>query len=97
MQIKWSKGAVNQLLDAIQYLEDDDSLPYATKLESKILSKIELLSQNSTIHQADRLKKNNDGTFHAIEIDSYRISFRVLKNELRILRIRHSSRRQFTR
>jgi len=97
MQIKWNKLAVKQLIDAIEYLEDNDEFAYAEKIEQRILLKIKLLPRKPEIYQPDRLKKNNDGSFHAFEIDSYRISYRVLPKEIRILRIRHSSRRSFTR
>ncbi|RZK61488.1 MAG: hypothetical protein EOO95_16395 [Pedobacter sp.] len=55
------------------------------------------LPVNFDVYQTDRLKRNNDGSFYAFEIDSYRISFRKLDQEIRILRIRHSARRPFTR
>lgn len=97
MEIKWSKGAVKQLLDIIQYLEDNDSIVYAEKLEVKILSKIKNLPQTAKLYQIDRLKKSNDGSFFAFEINSYRISYRLLEKEVRILRIRHVYRRPFTR
>lgn len=97
MKIKWNKLAVKQLLDIIQYLEDNELIEYASKLESQILSKIKRLPNHLNIYQVDRLKKNNDGSFLAFEIDRYRISFRKMNNEIRILRIRHSNRRPFTR
>ncbi len=97
MEIKWSKVAVKQLLDIIQYLEENDSIIYAEKLEVKILSKINNLPQTANLYQIDRLKKSNDRSFFAVEINSYRISYRLLKKEIRILRIRHVYRRPFTR
>ncbi|WP_134204916.1 type II toxin-antitoxin system RelE/ParE family toxin [Pedobacter suwonensis] len=66
-------------------------------MEVKILSKIKSLPNHLNTFQIDRLKKNNDGSFFAFEIDRYRISFRKTDKEIRILRIRHSSRRPFTR
>ncbi|RZL54891.1 MAG: type II toxin-antitoxin system RelE/ParE family toxin [Pedobacter sp.] len=97
MEIKWNRLAIKQLLDIIQYLEDKDSVNYAEQLENKILSRIKSLPQKIEIYQADRLKKANDGSFYAFEIDSYRISYRKLEKEIRILRIRHAYRRPFTR
>ena len=97
MVIKWNKLAVKQLLEAIEYLEENDLLEYAQKIEQEILLKIRLLSQSSDIYQSDRFKKNNDGSFRAFEVDRYRISFRKLEKEIRILRIRHTGRRPFTR
>ena len=97
MEVKWNKLAVKQLIDAIEYLEDNKLFAYAEKIEVEILTKIRSLPKTSQIYQPDRLKKNNDGSFHAFEVDRYRISYRKLPKEIRILRIRHSSRRPFTR
>lgn len=97
MEIKWNKLAVKQLIDAIQYLEDNESYIYAEKVEGEILTKIELLLERPKIYQLDRLKKNNDGSFYAFEVDKYRISYREMLKEFRILRIRHTGRRPFTR
>lgn len=97
MKIKWNKLAVKQFLEIIQYLEDNDLLNYAEKIEIRILSKINSLPNHLNTFQIDRLKKNNDGSFFAFEIDRYRISFRKINQEIRILRVRHSSRRPFTR
>lgn len=97
MKIKWNKLAVKQFLEIIQYLEDNDLLNYAEKIEIRILSKINCLPNHLNTFQIDHLKKNNDGSFFAFEIDRYRISFRKINKEIRILRVRHSSSRPFTR
>lgn len=97
MEIKWNKLAVKQFLDIIQFLEEEEQFAYAEKLEAKILSKIKSIPDYPHIYQSDRLKRNNDGSFCAFEIDSYRISFRKVPTEIRILRIRHTARRPFTR
>ena len=57
MEIKWNKLAVKQLMDAIQYLEDNELFAYAEKIEKEILSKIKSLPQTSQVYQPDRLKK----------------------------------------
>jgi len=97
MIIKWNKLAVEQLMEAILYLEKNDFSDLAKTIETEILTKIKSLPQHPQIYQPDRMKKSNDGTFYAFEIDNYRISYRVIKDEIRILRIRHSSRRPYTR
>ena len=97
MEIKWNKLAVRQLLGAIQYLEENDLPDLAQEIEKEILEKVRSLVENSEIYQADRLKKHNDGTFRAFEVGHYRISYRKFKTEIRILRVRHTSRRPFTR
>jgi len=97
MEIKWNKLAVKQLIDAIEYLEENELFTYAEKIENEILTKIGALPQTHYLYQPDRLKKKNDGSFYAFEVDRYRISYRRTLNDIRILRIRHTNRRPFTR
>jgi len=97
MLIKWNKLALEQLIEAVLYLEDNNLSVLAKTIETDILAKIKSLPQHPKIYQPDRMKKRNDGTFYAFEIDNYRISYRIIKNEIRILRIRYSSRRPYTR
>ena len=93
MAIKWNKAAVQQLLDAIRFIEENEFHSYAEELEGDILSRIRNLTQNPTIYPLDKYRRNNDGSYHAFEVDQYRISYRNKKDEIRILRIRHTSRR----
>lgn len=97
MEIRWSKLAIKQLMNAIQYLEDNGYPDYADQVEMHILAKVKSLENNFDLYQKDRLKRNNDGSFYAVEIEHYRISYQKLPNQIRILRIRHTSRRPFTR
>jgi len=48
MQIKWNKSAVQQLLDAIQFIEENDFYSYAEELEKDILSRIRRLPETLT-------------------------------------------------
>jgi hypothetical protein len=38
MLIKWNKSAIQQLLDAIRFIEENDYYTYALQLEKDILS-----------------------------------------------------------
>jgi plasmid stabilization system protein ParE len=93
MAIKWNKAAIQQLMDAVRFLEENNFHSYAEQLEKNILSRIRNLPQHPAIYPLDKYRKRNDGTYHAFEIDEYRISYRAKKNEIRIVRIRHTSRR----
>lgn len=93
MVIKWSKSAANQLLDILEYLDNNEQFDYSIKIEKEILSKISALIKNPKIYPADKLKDKNDGSFFAFEVGKYRISYRKLGTEIRILRIRHSKRK----
>ena len=88
-QVKWSKQALQQLDRAITYIEQD-SLQAAEKMRTTIFQKIESLRQHPEIYNPDKFKQTNDGSFRAFEVYKYRVSYRFTKNEIRILRIRHT-------
>lgn len=87
--IRWKQQAVNQLAAAIKYIEKDSPLN-AGKFEKEILKKINNLLLQPERYQPDRFKKNNDGSYRAFEIFSYRISYRYISNQIRIFPIRHT-------
>ena len=93
MRIKWNKVAVKQLLDAIKFIEETGFQSYAEELEGNILSKIRNLSVNPILYPIDKFRKNNNGSYHAFGVDNYRISYRIMKEEIRIVRVRHTSRK----
>jgi plasmid stabilization system protein ParE len=91
--IKWSKPALSQLDKALDFIVEKGFDIYAVELEDNILFKVESLIDNYTLYPADKFKKDNDGSYHAFEVDEYRVSYRVRKLEIKIIRIRHTSRR----
>jgi len=93
MIVKWNKVAIKQLFDAIEFIEETGFQLYAERLEQEILSKIRNLPENSNLYPVDKYRKSNDGSYYAFEVDNYRISYRAKKQEIRIVRIRHTSRK----
>ena len=93
MLVKWNITATRQLLDALDFIEEAGYPDYADELEKEIISKTRKLSQDPELYAIDRFRKNNKGNYRAFTVDSYRISYRVGKNEVSIVRIRHTSRR----
>ncbi len=89
VQIKWNKLALLQLDDAISYIEKDSPLN-ADKVRTTLLLKITELTKHPEKYNPDKFKLNNDGTFRAFEIYKYRVSYRFIKDEIRILRVRHT-------
>lgn len=67
-----------------------DSLQSAENVRNAIFSATDNLKYNPEIHPLDKYRKNNDGTFRAFEIYSYRIAYQLTKSEIRILRVRHT-------
>jgi plasmid stabilization system protein ParE len=89
LMIKWNKRAIQQLDDAIEYIEEDSPVN-AEKVRKEILLKIDAIPQHPEKHNPDKYKINNDGSFRAFELYHYRISYRYKSNEIRIIRIRHT-------
>ncbi|MHB1178098.1 MAG: type II toxin-antitoxin system RelE/ParE family toxin [Daejeonella sp.] len=50
------------------------------------------LSEHPEKHPLDKFKKNNDGTWRAFEKYHYRISYRITPKEIRVVRLRHTSK-----
>jgi plasmid stabilization system protein ParE len=93
VEIKWSRAALNQLAEILDFIIGNNFDPYANELEDKIISKLDRLIENASLYPIDRYKKNNDGSWRAFEVDDYRVSYKVQKSTIRVIRIRHTSRR----
>jgi plasmid stabilization system protein ParE len=93
MLIKWNKSAIQQFLDAIRFIEENEFYTYALQLEKDIFSIIRSLPQHPSKYPLDKYRRKNDGTYRAFEIDHYRVSYRNKGTEIRIVRVRHTSRR----
>jgi plasmid stabilization system protein ParE len=89
ISIKWNKRALKQFDDLVKYIEED-SLINAEKVKLGILIKIDGLLKHPEKYNPDKYKINNDGSFRAFELYHYRISYRFVINEIRIIRIRHT-------
>jgi plasmid stabilization system protein ParE len=87
--IKWNSRALIQFDDLVKYIQED-SLIAAEKVKLGILIKIDSLLKHPEKYNPDKFKLNNDGSFRAFEIYHYRISYRFINNEIRIIRIRHT-------
>ena len=93
MAVKWSKPALDQLDKALDFIIGEGFISYAAKLEESIISRIENLIDNYNIYPIDKYKKDNDGSYHAFEVEEYRISYRVKNSQVKIIRIRHTGRK----
>ncbi len=89
--IKWDKQAARQLDEAVDYITKD-SIQNAEKVELDILTTIGKIPKHPERYSKDKFKLKNDGSFRAFELHHYRVSYRYINNEIRILRIRHTSR-----
>ncbi len=67
-------------------------LQNAEKVKQEILLKNSDLTKYPELHNPDKYKISNDGSFRAFELHRYRVSYRYIGNEIRILRIRHTKK-----
>jgi plasmid stabilization system protein ParE len=87
----WSKEAKAELHKAYLYILLD-SLQNAEMVRDDIIDATIDLPKYPEKHPLDKYKKDNDGTWRAFEKYHYRISYRVMPNEIRIVRMRHTSK-----
>jgi len=89
LSIRWDREAIDGFQAAIEHIRED-SEKSAEKVRQDILLKINSLSTQPAKYPLDKLKIDNDGTFRALEIHHYRISYSVSDMEIIIARIRHT-------
>ncbi len=95
MVVVWSNSAKAELRKAFEYIALD-SLPNAQMVRDTLIDLTIDLPENPEKHPLDKFKKNNDGTWRAFEKHHYRVSYRILKNQIRIIRMRHTSKSPLT-
>lgn len=89
-KILWNKRAISQFDKAIDYISND-SVQNAEKIRVDILEQVKKISNYPEIYSPDRFKQSNDGNYRAFELHKYRVTYYVASEEIRILRIRHTS------
>lgn len=85
MKIKWNKLAVKQLIDAIDYLDNNQLSSYAEKIEKGIFLKISALGNEQHL-QADQQQENTPKNIRILQVDRYLIAYRKTLNSIKILR-----------
>lgn len=91
--IKWDRVALDHFKEILTYLSEQS--PQAPKIVKEgVLSRLDDLKKNPLIFEIDRLKDNPNKEFRAFIIFNYRITYQIKEatKEIRILRIRHTSR-----
>lgn len=86
----WTPGAEAQLLKAYLFILKD-SPQNAQKIKDQIIDLSMQLPKNPERFPLDKYRRNNDGSFRAFELYRYRISYRVMKDYVLIVRLRHTS------
>ncbi len=88
-RIIWPASVQKQLYEAYNYILIS-SRQNAEKVKSELVASTKSLLKNPGLYPPDKYRKNNDGSFRAYELHSFRISYRVAENEIVIVRIRHT-------
>lgn len=83
------REAKKSLRDAYGYIRKD-SLQNADKVRGMILASIKKLIKNPELHNPDKFRTGNDGSYRAYEIYKYRITYHISPTEIRVIRIRHT-------
>lgn len=89
----WDKRALKQLEDILDYLSTqskDD--PFIVK--SAIVNRLEIIRKSPLVVESDKLKDPLNSNFRAFVVFNYRITYQIEldRAEIRILRVRHTSR-----
>lgn len=92
IKVIWDETARTQLKDAIEYIKQD-SLQNAQNVKKDIIAASRSLSTYPEKHPLDKYKMSNDGTYRAFEKYHLRISYRVLAEDVRILRLRNTKQK----
>ena len=91
VKVVWRKGAYSHLEKQYNHIKKD-SLKSAKKVKNTILSIAENLKDNPEIYPLDKYRKNNKGDIRAFEKYSLRVAYQITEKQIRIIRVRHTSR-----
>jgi plasmid stabilization system protein ParE len=87
----WSKRAKNELHKAFLYILLD-SVQSAEMVRDDIIDITIDLPNHPEKYPLDKFKKDNDGSWRAFEKHHYRVSYRITATQIRIVRLRHTSK-----
>lgn len=91
--IIWDSVALNHFKEILDFLSKQNS--QAPKIVKEgVLSRLGEVKKNALIFELDKLKDTPNKEFRAFVIYSYRVTYqiKVASKEIRVLRIRHTSR-----
>lgn len=90
--VVWDKIAFEQLSEIYNSLKTDKNSSFAARVKNTILKTITELINNPEIYEQDRFRLDNDGSYRAFEKLKFRVAYKITKTQIRILRVRHTSR-----
>jgi len=92
-KVVWDRKTLDEFKEILTFLEEQNL--QAPKIVKKaVMDRISILQTNPNICEIDKLKEPKSAAFRAFVVFNYRVTYQI-KNEtsqIRILRIRHTSR-----
>ena len=95
-KIVWDRKALDHFKEILTYLgKQSNQAPKIVR--DAILTRLDIIKTDPLICEPDKLKSPSDKEFRAFIVFSYRVTYQVKSDvkEIRILRIRHTSREPF--
>lgn len=92
-KIVWDRKALDELKHQLDYIsKQSEQAPKIVK--ESILARLKVLKSDPLLYEADKLKDDKDENYRAFIVYSYRVTYQIKESvsELRIIRIRHTSR-----
>jgi plasmid stabilization system protein ParE len=89
----WDRKALDHFKDILAYLEKQSK--QAPKIvKDAIISRLDVIKTNPLISELDKLKGSPNNDFRAFVVFSYRVTYQIKSDvkEIRVLRVRHTSR-----
>jgi plasmid stabilization system protein ParE len=92
-KVVWDRKALDHFKEILAYLETK-SVQAPKIVKDAILSRLELIRTNPLTCETDTLKDSPNKDFRAFVVFCYRVTYQIKADikEIRILRIRHTSR-----
>lgn len=87
-KVVWDELARTALREAYSRIKRD-SLQQAEKVKQEILAASKKLADHPEMYPPDKYRKDKDHRFRAFEKYSYRISYFIAEDTIRVLRFRH--------
>jgi plasmid stabilization system protein ParE len=92
LKVKWTLRATRQMLAIEDYIRQDSD-----KQARKVVLAIDSTLRKATLQPLrfppDKYRRPNDSTYRAFTKYHCRVAYRILKSEIRIVQVRHTSRK----
>ncbi|MDN4165762.1 type II toxin-antitoxin system RelE/ParE family toxin [Cytophagales bacterium LB-30] len=91
-EVIWTQRALHQLEKNILFIKNERGLYYATTVTNKILNTIDLLENQPQMGTLEPLLKHKKSEYRFLIVWSYKLIYRIYKNQVIISRVFHTSR-----